>query len=135
MEVLASIYMSPFHFPSFFSMASIVASPVKMLCLPCLHAQWLSCVCFVTPWTVAHQAPLSMGFPRQEREKLLFPVARLERVASSFSRGSSQPRDQTHISCLASGSLSLSHLGRPPTIIKIGKTSLAHQQYADGRHS
>ena len=23
------------------------------------------CVC-VTPWTVAHQAPLSMGFPRQE---------------------------------------------------------------------
>ena len=29
------------------------------------------CVCMlshtiVTPWTVAHQAPLSMGFPRQE---------------------------------------------------------------------
>ena len=25
------------------------------------------CVClFVTPWTLAHQAPLSMGFPRQE---------------------------------------------------------------------
>ena len=22
--------------------------------------------CFVTPWTVAHQAPLSIGFPRQE---------------------------------------------------------------------
>ena len=21
---------------------------------------------FVTPWTIAHQAPLSMGFPRQE---------------------------------------------------------------------
>ena len=21
---------------------------------------------FATPWTVAHQAPLSMGFPRQE---------------------------------------------------------------------
>ena len=27
----------------------------------------LSCVClFATPWTVAHQASLSMGFPRQE---------------------------------------------------------------------
>ena len=25
-----------------------------------------SCLTFVTPWTVAHQAPLSMGFPRQE---------------------------------------------------------------------
>ena len=30
-------------------------------------AQLLSPVrLFVTPWTVAHQAPLSMGFPRQE---------------------------------------------------------------------
>ena len=30
-------------------------------------AQLLSLVrLFATPWTVAHQAPLSMGFPRQE---------------------------------------------------------------------
>ena len=28
----------------------------------------------MTPWTVAHQAPLSMGFPRQEYwSVLLFP--------------------------------------------------------------
>ena len=33
----------------------------------CVHVQSLSCVqLFATPWTVAHQAPLSMGFPRQE---------------------------------------------------------------------
>ena len=41
------------------------------------------CVCpmlsrarlFVTPWTVAHQAPLSMGFSRQEHwSRLLFPL-------------------------------------------------------------
>ena len=25
-----------------------------------------SCLTLVTPWTVAHQAPLSLGFPRQE---------------------------------------------------------------------
>ena len=25
-----------------------------------------SCLTLVTPWTVAHQAPLSMGFPKQE---------------------------------------------------------------------
>ena len=32
-----------------------------------MPTQSLSCVqLFVTPWTVAHQAPLSMGFPRQE---------------------------------------------------------------------
>ena len=37
-----------------------------------------------TPWTIAHQAPLSMGFSRQEYwSGLLF----------SFSRGSAQPRD------------------------------------------
>ena len=44
---------------------------------------------FETPWTVAHQAPLSMGF-LQERI--------LEWVAVPYSRGSSQPRDWTHIS-------------------------------------
>ena len=33
----------------------------------CLHVQSLSHVwLFATPWTVAHQAPLSMGFSRQE---------------------------------------------------------------------
>ena len=42
----------------------------------------LSCVqLFVTPWTVAHQAALSMEFSRQEW------------VTVSFSRGSSPPRD------------------------------------------
>ena len=29
--------------------------------------------CFVTPWTIAHQAPLSMGFSRQEWSGLPFP--------------------------------------------------------------
>ena len=38
-------------------------------------AQLLSCVhLFTIPWTVAHQAPLPMGFPRQEYwSGLLFP--------------------------------------------------------------
>ena len=45
-----------------------------------------------TPWTIAHQAPLSMGFSRQEYwSGLLF----------SFSRGSSQPRDWTRVSRIA----------------------------------
>ena len=40
-----------------------------------------SCVrLFVTPWTVAYPAPLSMGFPRQEY---------WSRVAFSFSKGPS----------------------------------------------
>ena len=49
----------------------------------CLHAQSLNDVQLsATPWTVAHQAPLSMGFPRQEywiglpfpSPKVMFPT-------------------------------------------------------------
>ena len=33
----------------------------------CVCTQWLSSVqLFVTPWTIAHQVPLSMEFSRQE---------------------------------------------------------------------
>ena len=47
--------------------------------------QSLSCVrLFVTPWTVAHQAPLSLG---------ILQARILEWVAMPSSRGSSQPRD------------------------------------------
>ena len=42
-----------------------------------------------TPWTVAQQAPLPMGFSRQEYWQGLPCLP---------SRGSYQPRDQTHIS-------------------------------------
>ena len=55
----------------------------------CACTQSLSCVwLFVTPWTVACQAPLSMGFSRHEYWR---------GVAISSSRGSSQARDQTLI--------------------------------------
>ena len=43
---------------------------------------------FSSPWTIAHKAPLSLGLPRQEYwSELLFPPP----------RGSSQPRDWTHV--------------------------------------
>ena len=47
---------------------------------------------FRNPWTVPHQDPLSMG---------ILQARILEWVAISFSRGSSRPRDQTQISCIA----------------------------------
>ena len=52
----------------------------------CVHVQLLSSVwLFVAPWTIVHQDPLSMGFPRQEYwSELPFP----------------SPGDQTHISCI-----------------------------------
>ena len=50
---------------------------------------------FVTPWTVALQALLSMGFSRQDSPG--------KWVAISSSRGSSQPRDRTRVSCMVGG--------------------------------
>ena len=65
------------------------------------------CVCsvvsdfFVTPWTVACQAPLSMRFPREKYcSELSLPAP----------GGSSQPGDQTQVSCISSiGRLILCH--------------------------
>ena len=48
----------------------------KLSPLPGSHACMLSCVpLFATPWTVACQAPMSMGFSRQEYwSGVLFPT-------------------------------------------------------------
>ena len=57
----------------------------------CVHAQSLGCVqLFATLWTVACQTPLSMKN---------FQARILEWIAISYSRGSSQPRVQNHVSC------------------------------------
>ena len=58
-----------------------------------MHAKWLGCVqLLVTLWTVAHRVPLSMG---------ILQARTLECVAIPFPRGSSPPRDQTQVSCIA----------------------------------
>ena len=49
---------------------------------------------FATPWTVAHQASLSMGS---------LQARLLEWVAMTSSRGSSQPKDWTQVSCTTGG--------------------------------
>ena len=51
-------------------------------------------VLFVTQWTVAHLAPLSMD---------ILQARILEWVAMLSSRGLSQPIDQSQVSCIASG--------------------------------
>ena len=61
--------------------------------------QSLSCVWFFAiPWIVAHKAPLSMGFPRQEYWSGL-PFSRVTIPWVTFSRGSSWTRDWSCISC------------------------------------
>ena len=70
------------------------------MCAQLLSPAWL----FVTQWTVAHQAPLSMGFPRQEYwSRWQFPTQ------GFFSTQGSNP-------CFLHwqvDSLPLSHLGSP----------------------
>ena len=57
-----------------------------------------------TPWTVAHQVPLSTG---------ILQARILEWVAMSSSRGSSQPRDRTQVSALQADSLPSEPPGKP----------------------
>ena len=63
-----------------------VSSEVGM---ECVHAKLLQSCLFVTPWTVARQIPLSM---------VILQARILKWVAMPSSRGSSRPRDQTHVS-------------------------------------
>ena len=84
------------------------ATAAKVICVAhVLSHFWLS----VTPWTVARQAPLSMGFPRQEYWSVL-----------SFSTPGepSQTRDQIHVSLVSPAlevdSLPLEPLGKPQVI-------------------
>ena len=69
-----------------------VAAAGCKICYCCyLVVQSLMFSSFVAPWTVARQAPLSMGFSRQEyRNGLSFPPPKdlLDRT-----------RDPTHVSC------------------------------------
>ena len=79
-EIFATLHLTPIE-NTFFQ---------KLLEYPCLGIQ--SClILFVTPWTVAHQVPVSMG---------ILQARILEWDAMPSSRESSQPRNQTQVSCI-----------------------------------
>ena len=67
-------------------------SVIKSCLFRCCYSVSKSCLTLCDPMDLACQAPLSMGFPRQEY---------WDWEATSFSRGSSQPRNWTCISYLA----------------------------------
>ena len=56
------------------------------------------CPPLATPWTIAHQVPLSMGISQ---------ATILERIAIPFSRGSPRPRDRTQVSCIVGRSFTV----------------------------
>ena len=76
--------------------------------------QMLSCVqLFSIPWTVAHQAPLSMGSPRQEdcseKKKKEYWSGLLFLTPGDFS----QSRVRIQVSCIAGRFLTTEPLGNP----------------------
>ena len=105
------IFCAPFDkFFSFLTLACI------LFCFLVAQSDWIT-QSFVsdsaTPWTVTHQAPLSMEFSSSRIQ---------EWVATSFSRGSSRPRDWTHVSHIA---------GRFFTIWATEKLLLNHERHRD----
>ena len=104
---------------------------------------------FETPWTVAHQAPLSVGFPRQEYwSGLSFPSAGnipdpgiepgspalLEWAAVPSSRGSSKPGIQPRSPTLQANS----SLSEPPGKLKntgVGSLSLLQGIFLTQEHN
>ena len=123
-------------------------SPIVLVSCLRIYGHWnFGCYCLVTqlcwlsvtPWTVTHQGPLSMRFPRQEywrRQKVLvvqlvwlfaikWIIVHQGPLSVGFSRqeywggllffssrGSSQSRDQTCITCITGGFYTTESLGK-----------------------
>ena len=94
-EMITSMYETT----EWISCVYVVASGLNIIALcylfikhTCMFSHSIMPQFFVTPWTIACQAPLSIEF---------FQARILEWVAISYSRGSSRPRDQTHVSCVS----------------------------------
>ena len=84
------ISFQPLTTPALCSWNAMKTKDHQILQLKCQWCAVLSCIwLFATPWTVAHQAPLSMG---------ILQARILEWVAMPSSRGSSQPRVWTQVS-------------------------------------
>ena len=81
---------------------TLLGSSRDVLCCAVLSHSVMSD--FVTPWTVAHQAPLSMG---------ILQARTLEWVAMPSSRGSSQPGIKPRSLALQADSLPSQPLGKP----------------------
>ena len=81
-----------------------------------MHAQSLSCVrLFATLWTVAHQAPLLIGFPRQEYwSELPLPTP----------GDLSDPESESEFPDWQADSLPLSHQGSPHEWVSVQFSSV-----------
>ena len=85
----------------------LVSQGVYIVCFPLLSCVWL----FVTPWTVAHQAPLSMGFSRQKYWSRL-PIP----TPGDFPDPGIKPTSL--VSCTSGAFFTTSHRGSPGVYVE-----------------
>ena len=93
-------------------------------CVCCMLSHFSHVQLFVTPWTVAYQAPLSMGFSKQEYWSGL---------PCPPSRGSSQPRNPIRVSCIfciTGGFFTTEPPGKPTTLVVV---KLYHSEQFNGQ--
>ena len=91
-----------------------IGKSIMYICVHCVLSN-SNHVWFAIPWTVAHQAPLSLG---------ILQARILDGVVMPSSRGSYQARDQTQVSCIAGRFFTIwatreahnVHLGLPLTL-------------------
>ena len=99
----------------------------KTLHLTLNHPWWLSHVrLFATPWTIAHQSPLSVGFSRQECWSAL-PFPSPEDLPD--------PGIEPMSSALAGDSLPVSHQGSPELELPNSLPCLFPECSSDGKES
>ena len=102
-----ALILSESQYPPLYERIIVIHTQGKLsLCLLYLLVQSLILVPhFATPWTVAHQSPLSMGFPRQEYwSGLAFPPP------GNLLHPGIKPASLAQ----QVNSIPLSHLGNPP---------------------
>ena len=97
-------------FPLFLASSEIFSFQVSHV--QCLVSQL--CLTLCNPWSIAHQAPLSME---------ILQARILEWVAGPSSRGSSQPRDQIQVFRIAARFFTVWATGKPK-ITGVGSLSL-----------
>ena len=93
-KTISSTSMCHTQFQTCFNSTIPYINSKKCVCVcvcVCVLSHFSHIQLFATLWTVTCQAPLSMG---------ILQTRTLEWIAMPFSRGSSQPRDRTQVSCI-----------------------------------
>ena len=101
-QELLFILSIDFMFKSYMLIERLSRKYRDFLCTPSPSTHSIPCYCFMTcEWVNTTQACLTLCDPMDYTVYRILQSRILERVAFPFSRGFSQPRDRTQVSCIA----------------------------------